>query len=133
MANDLSLCLFDAIHDALFNTNVGLFGGWEDAEFARKALKRKLATLQGWRREEELRELRLYRLARWAVPWQDTAQGDPPSGELAFLAESMGQGDTWGMFMAFSKEWRSRSWQTKKLVKASPGHFRSLCRRPGVR
>jgi hypothetical protein len=126
MARDLSLCLFDAIHDALFNTNVGLFGGWEDAEFARDALKRKLATLQGWQRKEELRELRLYRLARRAVPWKETDQGYPPSGELAFLAESMVQGDTWGTFMAFSKEWRSRSWQTKKLVKHLPAISEAL-------
>jgi hypothetical protein len=119
MANDLSLCLFDAIHDALFNTDVGMFS-WEDAEFARDALKRKLATLQGWQRKEELRELQLYRLARRAVPWKETDQGSPPSGELAFLAESVVEGDTWGTFMAFFKEWSCRSWQTKELEKHLP-------------
>ena len=109
-ANDLSLCLFDAVHDSLCVAD-----SWELGHAAADSLKRKLAKLQGWQRKEELRELRLYRLARRAVPWKEGdrvypswAEGKtyPPSGELGFLAEHIVPEDTWATFMAFSKEWR---------------------------
>jgi hypothetical protein len=39
---------------------------------------------------------------------------------LAFLAESIIEGDTWRTFMAFSEAWARRSWQTEKLEKHLP-------------
>ena len=119
MAHDLSLCLYEATHDVLFISDVGLFSG-QDAEFARKALERKLKELNGWHREKQLRELRLYRLAKQAVPWKKDEKGYPPSGELGFLSKSVVEGDTWGTFMSFSRAWPEDSWRTKKLEKHLP-------------
>ena len=72
-----------------------------DAEFARNALERRLEDLKGWQRDKQLRELRLYRLAKAAVPWRKGEKGYPPSGELEFLSQVTVEGDTWGI------SWRS--------------------------
>jgi len=97
-ARNLSLCLYDAIHDVLL-ANDG--GDPLDAEFARNALERRLEDLKGWQRDKQLRELRLYRLAKAAVPWRKGEKGYPPSGELEFLSQVTVEGDTWGI------SWRS--------------------------
>lgn len=116
MASQLSLCFYDAIHDALFASDGGPLGSdFEDAIFARDALERRLNELQGGRREEELTELRLYRLANRAVPWDPKKEGYPPSEELEFLSEKIVAGDTWATFIGFSKVWARRPWWIKDL------------------
>ena len=109
MARDLRLCIYDAIHDALFASDTSLFGGdYEYALLARDQLKRRLGELEDWERESELTDLRLYRLAQSTVPWDSKKTGSSPSGVLEFLAEEIVAGDTWATFMAFSKAWRRK-------------------------
>jgi len=108
-ASDLGLVLYAAIHDVLFSTEATAFGGpWEDAASARNRMEQKIKELSGWQREKQLRELRLYRLDRQAVPWKTSEKGYPPSGELEFLAKSIVEGDTWATFMAFSAAWEKQ-------------------------
>ena len=87
-------------------------------------MKRRLGQLKGWHREVQIRELRLYRLAKAAVPWRRVKEGDLPSGELEFLSKGIVEGNAWGTFMAFSRDWAEKSWQTKPLEKYLPriGH-----------
>jgi len=107
MANDLSLVFFDAIHDVLFVTEATAFGGpWEDAAMARGSLQRKLPRLKGWQRENQLRELRLYRLAKQSVPWKTEETAYLPSAELEFLSKLIVKNNTWATFMAFSNAWK---------------------------
>ena len=121
MASQLSLCFYDAIHDALFASDVSPLGNdFEDAIFARDALERRIHELEGWRREKELTELRLYRLANSAVPWDTKKEGYAPSGELEFLSEKIVPGDTWATFIAFSEAWSIRSYRVKELDKYLP-------------
>ena len=121
MASQLSLCFYDAIHDALFASDVSPLGNdFEDAIFARDALERRIHELEGWRREKELTELRLYRLAISAVPWDTKKEGYAPSGELEFLSEKIVPGDTWATFIAFSEAWSRRSYRVKELDKYLP-------------
>ncbi|MDJ0955522.1 MAG: hypothetical protein QNI91_01615 [Arenicellales bacterium] len=109
MAQDLRLCIYDAIHDALFASDASLFGGdYEYALLARDHLKRRLEELEDWERESELTDLRLYRLAQTAVPWDSSKTGSSPSGVLNFLAEEIVAGDTWATFTAFFKAWRRK-------------------------
>jgi len=119
MARDLRLCLYGAIHDALFVPEVG-GDYYEYAEFAKIAFERKLEQLEGWQRDKELRELKLYRLAVQAVPWKKDEKGHPPSGELAFLQDALVEGDTWATFAAFCKKWDEPSHRTKRLEKHLP-------------
>ena len=106
MASDLRLCVFDAIHDSLFASEVSPLGGdYEYAMFARDKLKRRLAELKGWEREQELLDLRLYRLAQRAMPWDSKKEGSAPPDALGFLADEIVAGDTWATFMAFSRAW----------------------------
>lgn len=114
LTNDLSLCLYDAIHDILFNTDVGLSTG-ENSELAHDALERKLKWHTGWQREKQILELRLYRLAKLAVPRGKTEEGYPPSDELSFLANAVVRGDTWKTFMAFSEIWKRERRRTENL------------------
>lgn len=121
MASQLSLCFYDAIHDVLFASDVSPLGNdFEDAIFARDALERRLNEVEGWQREKELTELRLYRLANSAVPWDSKKEGHPPSGELEFLSEKIVPGDTWATFMGFSEAWSRRTSWTKDLDKHLP-------------
>lgn len=120
MARDLSVCLYDVIHDVLFTTDVGMHGRWEDAAYARNSIEEKLSQLQGWVRDRQICELRLYRLAKKAVPWKRTERGYPPRDELEFMADSIITGDTWATFMAFSEEWARNGWRTKRLEKYLP-------------
>ena len=121
VAGDLRLCLFEAIHDALFASEVSP-SDYEDAEWAMRSFERKLEKLRGWpdKRDKELKELRLYRLAMQAVPWKKGEKGYPPSGELAFLEETIVEGDTWATFAAFSRKWGQAYHRTKGLEKYLP-------------
>ncbi len=120
LANDLSLVFYDAIHDVLFSAEVNDFGGTlRDAAEACESLQRKLSRLKGWQRDSELRELRLYRLARRAVPWKTEETAYPPSTELEFLSKLIVENDTWATFMAFSQTWE-RSPRNKMLEKHLP-------------
>ena len=109
MARDLRLCIYDAIHDALFASDASPFGGdYEYALLARDQLKTRLRELEDWERESELTDLRLYRLAQSTVPWDSSKTGSSPSGVFEFLADEIVAGDTWATFMAFSKAWRRK-------------------------
>ena len=66
-ARNLGLCLYDAIHDALLDSEEG---DPAEAEHAHIALERRLKQLKDRDRDTQLRELRLYRLAKQAVPWK---------------------------------------------------------------
>jgi hypothetical protein len=58
MAQGLRLCLYEAIHDALFASDVSPSGGdYVNAEFAKRTFENKLQVLKGWQREKQLREL----------------------------------------------------------------------------
>lgn len=105
-ASDLRLCVYDAIHDILFSTEATAFGGaWEDASRAHNSLERRLKHLSEWRRDRELKELRLYRLAHRAVPSKKDQMGYAPSNDLEFLAQHVVPGDTWRTYMAFEGAW----------------------------
>lgn len=108
MASDLRLCVFDAIHDCLFESDVSPLGGdYEYAIFARDKLRKRLTELKDWERENELLDLRIYRLAHRAMPWDSKKEGTAPSGVLEFLADKIVAGDTWATFMAFAEAWMS--------------------------
>lgn len=114
-AGDLRLCIYEALHDYLSLTDK-----WEDAAYAEQSKERKLANLQpGWHRDEELRQLRLYYLARQAVPLKKDSGDYPPYGELEFLAEDVIKDDTWATFIAFEVKWKS-SRKAKGLEKCLP-------------
>ena len=119
MAQGLRLCLYEAIHDALFASEVSS-SDYVDAEFAKRTFEGKLRELKGWQREKQLRELKLYRLAVQAVPWKMKKEGYPPSGELAFLQEAVVDGDTWATFIAFCREWDEARFLTKRLERRLP-------------
>ena len=121
MAQGLRLCLYEAIHDALFVSEVSPMGSdYEHAEWAKRTFERKLEELKGWQRERELRELRLYRLAVQAVPWKRGEKGYPPTDELAFLAEAIVEGGTWATFAAFCKKWDEARYRTNRLERSLP-------------
>ncbi|MFQ5717289.1 MAG: hypothetical protein ACE5GQ_09335, partial [Nitrospinales bacterium] len=121
MANDLSLCLYDAIHDILCITDASPLGpDFEYAQFSKDKLEKKLAQLKGPHREKQLLELRLYRLAKNSVPWEFGASAQPPSGELEFLKDNTVQGNTWATFIAFLEAWTHNRWQTEKLERSLP-------------
>ena len=111
-AHNLSLCLYQAIHDVSLQTD--RFDAL-DAEFAAKALDRRLQELTGWERKKQLRDLNLYRLARQAVPWKKGEDRYLPSGELEFLSKAVVEGDTWGTFVAYSNVRAENSSNSRKL------------------
>ncbi len=111
-ADDLKLVFYDAIHDVLASMETAASGARENACYASDKLEQKRNELRHWKRREQLRELRLYHLAREAVPWQSGQEGHAPSGELKFLAETIIAGDTWGTFMSFSKAWAKKDWRS---------------------
>ncbi|MFO1154308.1 MAG: hypothetical protein U1E42_11705 [Rhodospirillales bacterium] len=118
-AKDLRLCLFDAIGNVMKVSEHGnsLWSSGGHIDDARRAFQHKLEGLKDWQRERELRELKLYRLAVQAVPWDKKKEGYPPSGELASLQAAVVEGDTWATFMAFSEKWHP---QWKRLEKHLP-------------
>ena len=120
-ASELNMCFYDAIHDALCASDVSPLGSdFENAIYARNALERRIKELDGWMREKELTELRLYRLANSAVPWDSKEEGYAPYGELEFLKEKIVTGDTWSTFMFFSEAWKKIPSPTKELVDCLP-------------
>jgi hypothetical protein len=102
MANDLNLCIYSAIYDVLLESE-GMFD-FEDAGFARDGLKNGLSKLEGHESVRQILELRLYRLAREAVPWKQE-EGYPPSDKLEFLQDLVVRNSTWLTFIAFSEAW----------------------------
>ncbi|MBI5196426.1 MAG: hypothetical protein HZA10_08900 [Nitrospirae bacterium] len=112
-AQDLSLCLHDALHDILFNGP-----RFEDAEWPGRILEQKLKSLKSGENGQQLRELRLYRLAKQTVPWKKE-KGYLPSNELNFLRNAVVEGDTWETFMSFSKAWEQNR-STQKLEEYLP-------------
>ena len=97
-ANDLELCIYEAIHDVMSST-----GNYECAQFAKYPFERKLKKLKDYQLRKELLALRLYRLANQVVAWQ----GNPYefTEELDFLKEHIVEGYVWETFMAFSDAW----------------------------
>lgn len=119
MAGDLSLVFYEALHDILSAVDDSLSGAWEDAGMAEIAFERKAKSLTGWQRKKQLRELRLYRLAKQAVPWKANEKGYPPRDELEFLASLSVDGDTWTTFQNLSNEWAKRR-NAERLEKFLP-------------
>lgn len=117
-ATDLSLVFYEAIHD-IFSAADSLSGAWEYAGIAEIAFERKAKSLTGRQRKVQLRELRLYRLAKEAIPWKANEKGYPPRDELEFLANLSVDGDTWRTFKNFSKEWAKRP-DAERLEKFLP-------------
>jgi hypothetical protein len=115
----LRLCLYEAIHDVLFASEVSA-SDYVDAEFAKRTFEGKLRELKGWQREKQLRELKLYRLAVEAVPWKKKEEGHTPGGALAFLKKAVVEGDTWATFVAFCREWDQAPFLTKGLERHLP-------------
>jgi hypothetical protein len=85
-------------------------------------MTQRLERLQGHRRDEQLTELRLYRLAKQSVPWKKGDTGYPPPEGLEFLSKIVTEKghDTWTTFMRFSEAWAANSWGTKQLEKKLP-------------
>lgn len=113
-ARNLGLCLYKAIHDVSMQTD--MFDAL-DAEFAAKALDRRLEELTGWERKKQLRDLNLYQLAKTAVPWKKGEEGYLPSGELEILSKAVVEGDTWGTFIAYANVLKANSPDSRKLEK----------------
>jgi len=100
----------------LWSSDVDDFG----ETFVSWPFEQRIGHLQGRQRDEQLRELRLYRLARQAVPWKKEDIGHPPAGKLNFLAKIVTDKvyGTWTTFMQFSKSWAFR--HTEQLEKHLP-------------
>jgi hypothetical protein len=99
-ADDLSLCVHDAVQDALWETDA-----WEFADRDRTRIKHRLRQLQGGQRDEEILELQLYRLARRYVPWKRSEEVSEPTGDWEFLRSAIVEGDTWRTFMGVCARW----------------------------
>ncbi len=120
MAPDLELCLYEAIHDVVIASDgSGTVTSFESS-LACGAMARRLKELEQEKKYREFDQLRLYRLARTAVPWEPEAKGSPPVGSLKFLADNIVPGDTWGTFMAFSQVWPQRGAGHRVLVRELP-------------
>ncbi len=114
-ANDLELCIYETIHDVMFNSNVDMFS-WEYAEFAKYPFERRLKKLKDYQLKKELLGLKLYRLANQVMPWKGKRY--ELTEKLEFLKEHLVEGDTWKTFMAFSDAWPKRNF--KELNKHLP-------------
>lgn len=116
MAGDLSLIFYEALYDILSTVD----DSWSQAfGMAQIAFEIKIENLTGSQRKKQLRELRLYRLAKQAVPWETGEKGYTPRDKLEFLANLCVDGDTWATFRNFSNEWAKR-WDAEKLEKFLP-------------
>lgn len=115
-ANDLELCIYQAMHDVMFNCNDDSLS-WENAEWATYPFERRLKKLKNYPLKKELLRLKLYSLAKQVVPWKDASYDLPK--ELDFLQEHIIEGDTWKTFMAFSDNWPKNSFDNleKQLPK----------------
>ncbi|TWB05647.1 hypothetical protein [Gluconacetobacter diazotrophicus] len=113
-AHDLRLCVYSAIEDYL-----SLSDRWENMDgvgSARRNQEFRLTQLQsGGQRDDELRQLRLYILARQAAPLKEDSKGYPPEGELDLLAQHVVRNNTWATFVAFDAAWRANYWKVKGL------------------
>ncbi|MBW8041832.1 MAG: hypothetical protein FVQ85_17790 [Planctomycetes bacterium] len=115
-ANDLELCIYEAIHDVMFKSNVDMFS-WEYAEFAKYPFERRLKKLKDYQLKKELLGLKLYRLANQVMPWKGKRY--ELTEKLEFLKEHVVEGDTWKTFIAFSDAWPKKNF--KELYKHLPG------------
>ncbi|MFZ0889177.1 MAG: hypothetical protein WA005_12050 [Candidatus Binataceae bacterium] len=87
-SDSLSPVYFEALEDH----DIGIFG----------QAKRRAQKLTGSERERELARLKLYRLARQAVPWTGKESNGLYLPEaLKSLEQKIQPGDTWATFMAF--------------------------------
>lgn len=111
-ARNLSLCIYGAIYDVLLKGDVV---DALDAGRVRDARDKSLEQLKPWQREEQLRDLNLYRLAKTAVPWKKGEEGYLPSGELEFLSTAVVEGDTWGTFIAYANVLKANSPDSRTL------------------
>ena len=101
-AKDLRLCIYEAIGDVLHWTTL-----FDTGLSAKERFNEKIVRFQGAPSGLELQEVRLYRLAKMAVPWNQDEEGALPE-EFEFLREEMVKGDTWATFIAFSKVKKDR-------------------------
>jgi hypothetical protein len=113
-AMDLSLCFYAAIHDVWSLSSPDEIDCFEYARSAKIRLEQKLSRLEGYNREEQIRELRIYKLASTAVLWEKNQNPVMPSNDLAFLKEHIVERDTWRTFMKFSEAWRGQSLQQRR-------------------
>ncbi len=114
-ANDLELCIYEAVHDVMFSSNADMFS-WEHAEFAKYPFERRLKKLKDYQLKKELLGLKLYRLTNQVMPWKGKRY--ELTEKLVFLKEHLVEGDTWKTFMAFSEAWPKRNF--KELNKHLP-------------
>jgi hypothetical protein len=77
---------------------------FDDTKLGQK-FKAALAELKGLNREKGLRLLKIYRLAEKVIDWSGTEPYlDALPEPLKFLGDKVVKGDTWGTFLAFTKE-----------------------------
>ncbi len=105
-AGGLRVCLHKAIHDVLSGDNIGdLDISGSDVSDATSALRHhnhriwKLSRDHGVDDLKEVRELRVYELAKTAVPWSREQEGYGPVDDLGLLKEGVVGNDTWGTFV----------------------------------
>lgn len=125
-AGDLSLVLYQALHDIL-NERKECDDNWDmgdDAERAITFMNHRAKELEGFQKQYQLTELKLYKCAGLAAPCKKGEDGYNPSGKLEFLAPLTVPGDTWKTFMNYSEEW-GKGWskQREELVKYLPRLF----------
>jgi len=101
-AADLRLCIYDVVKDVLTNNYPT---DNDDAEYAVQSLMRRLSAISGLKRKEELLELRLYRLAKYVVPFQGEVNLDQLSSDLSFLKDKVVSNRTWDTFVGFEEAW----------------------------
>jgi hypothetical protein len=101
-ADDLELCFYEAIDEALANLDDYDF---LDSGPTGEQLEKRLRELRGHARKTQVRELRLYRLAGLIAPGHD---GYQLPDQLCFLGEHVVKGDVWATFMAVARAWHSR-------------------------
>lgn len=117
-AMDLRLVFYQVLHDILEKNDTDY---WECGEPAKREFERKvknLEELKEWEKKSEMTQLKLYELAKNAVPWNETESGYLPKGKLEFLAGLTVPGDTWQTFRNYVEEWEK--YNAEKLYKHLP-------------
>ena len=118
----MSLCIYDAINDILAPTKY-------DEGLASEKLEDRLAELCDKKskiriserlkeRDNQILQLRLYRLAKQVVPWDSEDSSQLPEA-LGFLQEHIIEENTWKTFTAFSDAWPKKDF-FKELYKHLP-------------
>ncbi len=120
MAPELDICLYEAIHDLVVASDENRAASVYENSSAWEAVVKRLNHLNTSSKKKEMTELRLYRLAKIAIPWEPETKGFPPSGNLEFLAEKIIPGSTWDTFMAFSEAWSQISSEQRRGEKQLP-------------